>query len=189
MLACVDVDYRGDEGPAVASCVVWEGWDSHDIHEERAAATPRVSPYTPGRLYERELPCLLRVLSEVEAPLEAILVDGHVWLDDRGRPGLGAYLYDALEKKIPVIGIAKNPFGGFRGERCVLRGQSQRPLFITAVGIDVDVAAEGVRRMHGAHRVPSLLTRADQLCRGMKRGPASTLSLFAWAAPRMRGAR
>jgi hypothetical protein len=33
------------------------------------------------------------------------------------------------------------------------------------VGIDVDVAAESVRRMHGAHRMPSLLTRADQLCR------------------------
>ena len=165
MLACVDVDYQGDEGPAVASCVVCEDWDSREIREERVVVIPRVAPYTAGRFYQRELPCILRALSEVRTPLDAIVVDGHVWLDDEGRPGLGAHLHAALQGRIPVIGIAKSPFGDFRGQRCVRRGQSQRPLFVTAAGIDVDVAAECVRQMHGAHRIPSLLTRADQLCR------------------------
>ena len=165
MLACVDVDYRGDEGPAVASCVVYEDWDSSESHEERVAVIPRVAPYTPGQFYQRELPCILQVLDKVHTPLDTILVDGHVWLDDEGTPGLGAHLYCALEKQTPVIGIAKNPFGDSHGQRRVLRGQSHRPLFVTAAGIDVDVAAQSVRRMHGAHRMPSLLTRADQLCR------------------------
>jgi len=165
MLACVDVDYRGDEGPAVASCVVTEDWDSSESREEHVAVIPRVAPYTPGQFYQRELPCILLVLEKVQTPLDAILVDGHVWLDDEGTPGLGAHLYGALEEQIPVIGIAKNPFGDSHGQRRVLRGQSHKPLFVTAAGIDVDVAAESVRRMHGAHRIPSLLTWADQLCR------------------------
>lgn len=165
MLACVDVDYRGDEGPAVTSCVVYEDWDSSESVEERVVVIPRVAPYTPGQFYQRELPCILQVLDEVQTPIDAILVDGHVWLDDEGTPGLGAHLHRALEERIPVIGIAKNPFGDFHGQRRVLRGQSHKPLFVTAAGIDVDVAAERVRRMHGVHRIPSLLTRADRLCR------------------------
>jgi deoxyribonuclease V len=167
MLACVDVDYRGDEGPAVASCVVYEDWDSNESHEERVVVIPEVAPYAPGQFYQRELPCILQVLDEVHSPLDAILVDGHVWLDDERRPGLGAHLHRALEGKIPVIGIAKNPFGDFHGQRRVLRGKSYKPLLVTAAGIDVDVAAESVRRMPGAHRIPSLLARADQLCRRM----------------------
>lgn len=165
MLACVDVDYRGLQGPAVASCVVYEDWDSSESREERVAVIPRVAPYTPGQFYQRELPCILLVLEKVQTPLDAILVDGHVWLDDEGTPGLGAHLYRALEEQIPVIGIAKNPFGDSPGQRRVIRGQSHKPLFVTAAGIDVDVAAQSVRRMHGAHRIPSLLTCADQLCR------------------------
>jgi len=165
MLACVDVHYRGDEGPAVASCVVYEDWTSAESHEERVTVVPRVAPYAPGRFYERGLPCIVQVLDEVKAPLDAIVVDGHVWLDDEGTLGLGAHLHRALEERIPVIGIAKNPFGDFRGQRRVLRGRSDRPLFATAAGMDVDIAAERVRVMHGAHRISSLLARADQLCR------------------------
>ncbi len=165
MLACVDVDYRGDQGPAVASCVVYEDWDSSESHEERVAVIPRVAPYVPGQFYQRELPCVLQVLDQVQTPLDAILVDGHVWLDDAGTPGLGAHLYRALEERIPVIGIAKNPFGDFHGQKRVFRGRSKRPLFVTAAGMKVEVAANSVRRMHGAHRIPSLLTRADQICR------------------------
>jgi deoxyribonuclease V len=165
MLGCVDVDYRGDQGPAVASCVVYEDWDSSESREERVAVIPQVAPYGPGQFYQRELPCLLQVLDQVQMPLDAILVDGHVWLDDAGTPGLGAHLYRALEERTPVIGIAKNPFGDFHGQRRVLRGQSKRPLFVTAAGMEVELAATNVRRMHGAHRLPSLLTRADQLSR------------------------
>jgi deoxyribonuclease V len=165
VLACVDVDYRGDEGPAVASCVVFEDWKSRDSHEECVALIPEVAPYAAGQFYRRELPCILEVLDEVQSPLHAIIVDGHVLLDDAGTSGLGGHLHRALEARIPVIGVAKNPFGEFRGQRQVLRGESHKPLFVTAAGIEIEVAAGGVRCMHGAHRIPSLLTRADQLCR------------------------
>ncbi|MDH3201164.1 MAG: hypothetical protein OEM15_09745 [Myxococcales bacterium] len=116
MLACVDVDYQGDEGPAIASCVVYKDWDSSESHEERFAFILRVAPYAPGQFHERELPCIL---------------------------------HRALNEEIHVIGIAKNPFGDFHGQRRVLRGRSHKPLFVTAAGMDVDVAAESVRRMNG----------------------------------------
>ena len=50
--------------------------------------------------------------------------------------------------------------------RPVLRGDSSRPLFVTAAGMNPHGAAELVRGMHGPHRVPTLLKRADQLARG-----------------------
>lgn len=165
MLACVDVDYQGEQGPAIASCVVYDHWDSSESHEECVVILPRVAPYRPGRFYERELPCILKVLEEVRAQVGVIVVDGYVWLDEQGTPGLGARLHRALRGRTAVIGVAKNPFGVYQGQRRVVRGESQKPLFITGMGIDVDVAARCVQRMHGAHRVPTLLRRADQLCR------------------------
>jgi len=47
----------------------------------------------------------------------------------------------------------------------VRRGESGSPLFVTAVGIDVALAAQEVRRMHGPYRVPTLLRAVDQLAR------------------------
>ncbi len=38
------------------------------------------------------------------------VIDGYVWLDDQGKKGLGARLYDALDAQIPVIGVAKTLF-------------------------------------------------------------------------------
>jgi deoxyribonuclease V len=46
-----------------------------------------------------------------------------------------------------------------------LRGDSSRPLYVTALGVDVETAAEDVRRMHGRFRLPTMLKRADRLCR------------------------
>ena len=48
----------------------------------------------------------------------------------------------------------------------VLRGESLRPLFVSAAGMDHARAAALVQGMHGAYRVPTLLKRADQLARG-----------------------
>jgi deoxyribonuclease V len=47
----------------------------------------------------------------------------------------------------------------------VLRGASTKPLLITAAGMPEAQAAEHVREMHGAFRIPTLLRRVDQLCR------------------------
>jgi deoxyribonuclease V len=109
------------------------------------------------------LPHLLKVLAEVREPLEAVVIDGYVWLGEE-KAGLGAHLYEALGRSVPVIGVAKTAFHSSLAVP-VLRGQSQRPLFVTAVGVDASAAAECVRRMHGPSRIPTLLNRVDRLCR------------------------
>jgi deoxyribonuclease V len=161
MLACVDVDYR-DEG-AVAACLLFGAWT--DAVERRAFVTriAEVAPYVPGSFYQRELPCILQVLALVDVELRTIVIDGYVFLDEAGTPGLGAHLH--LATRVPVIGVAKTAFRGSSHAARVLRGKSTKPLYVTAVGIDAHEAAGSIRSMHGAHRVPTLLARVDRLCR------------------------
>jgi deoxyribonuclease V len=47
----------------------------------------------------------------------------------------------------------------------VFRGGSGSPLFVTAVGVDAAEAVRDIKRMHGAHRVPTLLRLVDRLAR------------------------
>jgi deoxyribonuclease V len=162
VLACVDVDYRDTE--AVAAGVLFRAWPDGDSAADLVRRIPGVAPYEPGQFYKRELPCLLAVLGSAPAPPELVVVDGYVWLAD-GRPGLGGHLYEALGAAVPVVGVAKTRFLSATAAREVLRGDSRRPLYVTAAGVDVERAAEFVRSMHGAHRVPTLLKRVDQLCR------------------------
>jgi deoxyribonuclease V len=160
----VDVHYENARGRA--ACVVARAWEDAVGCEERVIGISEVSPYKPGAFFERELPCIVRALSLVRAVLGAVIVDGYVDLDANGAPGLGAHLHEHLARSIPVIGVAKSTFRGSDFARKVLRGASQSPLFVTARGIPIDDAARFVQNMHGAHRVPTLVTRADQLARG-----------------------
>ncbi|QDF08485.1 endonuclease V [Myxococcus xanthus] len=162
MLACVDVDYRPEL--TVAACVLFRNWtDGHEA-SHLVEHGPAAEPYEPGQFYRRELPHLLRVLARVEVPLEAIIVDGYVWLGE-DRPGLGAHLYEALNREVPVIGVAKTAYVTTGPSVPVLRGKSLRPLFVGAAGMDAATAAEHIRRMHGASRTPTMLNRVDRLCR------------------------
>jgi deoxyribonuclease V len=63
------------------------------------------------------------------------------------------------------VGVAKRPFHAATRAIDVLRGESAQALSVTAIGMDVAAAAEHVRSMHGAHRIPTLLKRTDRLCR------------------------
>jgi deoxyribonuclease V len=162
--ACVDVDYRGDD--AVAGCVLFRDWADAAPAGQLAHWVRGVQAYVPGEFYRRELPCLLAVLADVAEPLELVLVDGYVWLEDEARPGLGAHLYEALGRRVGVVGVAKTRFAAARLAVPVVRGHgATRPLFVTAAGMDVREAALAVRRMHGAHRLPTLLKAVDSLCR------------------------
>lgn len=163
MLACTDVHYQ--ERSAVAACVLFHQWGDASAARELRAEIDEVEAYKPGEFFRRELPCILRVIEGVKAPLEAIVIDGYVWLDGASRPGLGAHLYAALGEKVPVIGVAKTQFRGAGAFVTVLRGDSKRPLFVTAAGIPVNTAAGFVRAMHGEHRIPTLLKAVDRLCR------------------------
>jgi deoxyribonuclease V len=162
MITCLDVDYRDTEG--FAAGIVFRDWSDAKATDERVVRVAGVQPYEAGQFFRRELPCLLAVL-RVLPPVETVIVDGYVWLDGPSKPGLGAHLYQALDERVAVIGVAKTKFRGAHGVREVTRGASKRPLFVTAAGMEPEVAADFVRCMHGNYRIPTLLVRVDYLCR------------------------
>lgn len=171
LLLALDVCYERDGG-ALAAGVGFETWDAAAPAAEFDVRIETTHAYEPGAFYKRELPCLLRAIEAFRAlPLaegrviECIVVDGYVDLDANGRPGLGRHLYDALESRIAVVGVAKTAFAGIGPAHEVLRGASARPLFVTAAGLDLEAAKRAVLSMHGPHRIPTLLNRVDRLSR------------------------
>jgi deoxyribonuclease V len=161
MYACVDVDYRPTA--AVAACLLFADFADADAARTLIATLPAAAPYEPGQFYRRELPCLLQILQLVSEPLQAVVIDGYVWLGEHGAPGLGARLHEAIG--VPVIGVAKTAFLGSAQAVAVYRGGSAKPLHVSAVGIPAAAAAQAVQRMHGPHRLPTLLKLVDRLCR------------------------
>ena len=164
MIGIADVHYT--DRSARAALIVAETWTSPAAIEKSVSELTDVAEYEPGAFYERELPCLTKVLEQCRIPLQAIVVDGYVWLDGDGRKGLGARLFDVLEGRCPVIGVAKTRFQGAPAIE-VRRGTSQQPLFVTAIGTNPDEAAVQIQRMHGEFRIPTLLKLCDQLARGI----------------------
>ena len=163
MIACFDVHYLAD-GRAAAAAVLFAAYsDARPAAEYTCLVAAPVADYVPGRFYRRELPCILTLLEQIVVPLEEIIVDGYVMLGD-GQPGLGQRLFAAIGGGIAVIGVAKSRFKGASGAE-VLRGRSLRPLYVTAAGLAEAQAAERIRGMHGAHRLPTLLKRVDLLAK------------------------
>ncbi|WP_020474136.1 endonuclease V [Zavarzinella formosa] len=163
MIACLDVQYTDDR--VLAACVVFRGWKAEKPLTETVVAIEGVAAYEPGQFYRRELPCLLRALEGISPDI--IIVDGYVWLGGEDHPGLGAHLYEAWGRRAVVVGVAKTRFHSATLAVPVCRGESRSPLYVTAVGMDANQAAECVAGMNGPYRVPNLLKRVDQLCRGM----------------------
>lgn len=142
------------------------GWDASASLSEFTHRAGPAADYEPGEFYKRELPLLLSVLGMLPRKPEIIVIDGYVWLGVEDRKGLGAHLHAALGGASAVIGIAKSKFHGasyWAAE--VRRGSSDSPLFITAAGVSADDAVSSVKRMHGEHRIPTLVGRADRLAR------------------------
>jgi deoxyribonuclease V len=163
-IACVDAAYS--HASASAACVLFSTW--RDDTPQRTLTSRQGAPaaYEPGSFYKRELPLLLAVLKGVERLPAMIIIDGYVWLDADHGPGLGAILHEALDKRVPVVGVAKSTFGDAGSWSIpVVRGVSRRPLFVSAAGIDVEEAAKGVQAMHGPHRIPTLLKLVDRAAR------------------------
>jgi deoxyribonuclease V len=167
------LDAAYDQSQAQAACVIFKSWTDEKPKGLVTAGVASPESYEPGAFYKRELPVLLAVLGRVAEPIAAIVVDGYVWLDALGKLGLGARLHEALERKIPVIGVAKTQFQGDSWSAEVKRGTSQRPLYVTAAGMDVDEAASAIRSMHGKHRIPTLLRHVDQAARGAIKQPGA----------------
>jgi deoxyribonuclease V len=161
-LCAIDVYYQGTG--ALAAAVTFDEWTDASPAQEITVEISDVADYEPGRFYLRELPCILAVLGKLPQPPRMVVVDGYVWLRE-GEPGLGFHLYEALQKAVPVVGVAKTAFDGSSHAEPVTRGKSARPLFITAAGIDAAGAAAHIASMHGEHRLPTLLKAVDLLCR------------------------
>jgi len=166
MILAIDVYYfeNETENKAKSVCIAFDDWQNPSPSNTYIEMLTEVEAYVPGEFYKRELPCILAVLNQVNlSQVTTIIVDGFVILDDEGKHGLGGYLHETLDKKIPIIGVAKRGFHkNKRNVREVLRGESQNPLFVTAIGIDLDEAAQKIKEMHGIYRFPSLLKILDQ---------------------------
>lgn len=164
MILAADVHYR-DAG-ARAAGVLFADWADPEPAATLSVELAEVAEYLPGEFHRRELPCIAALLARLPAAPDCIVVDGHVWLDGAGRPGLGAHLWQALQRRVAVVGVAKTRFAGTPAAAELRRGASARPLYVTAAGLDPALAHAAVARMHGAHRLPDLLKRADRLARG-----------------------
>jgi deoxyribonuclease V len=162
LIMALDAAYG--ETCAAAACVMFTDWEDAEAAATFAQVAPVAAAYEPGAFYNRELPLLLQLISLAPAP-KAIIIDGYVWLGGDGRPGLGAHLYEALGEGAPVIGVAKTQFRGDDWSAQIRRGESAAPLFITATGMPLPEAADNIRRMHGAHRLPTHLKSADRFAR------------------------
>ena len=163
MNAVLDACYRAER--AVAACVVFDRWEDGAPQDCFHVETPIAAAYRPGRFYERELPVLMALLHRAGQSFETILIDGYVHLAPEAGKGLGLHLFDALAGASTVIGVAKNPLRLAARFALVWRGRSRRPLFVSAAGCPARQAAAHVARMHGPHRIPTLLRLADQQAR------------------------
>lgn len=163
MIVTIDVHYKENTAKAVAALI--QNWGDAAAVQHVIRYIDSVEEYVPGAFYKRELPCIMEVLKQVDlTQVDYIVIDGFVVLDDAGKPGLGAYVYESIQPKVPVIGVAKSNFHqNLRNVIPVLRGESNNPLYVTAVGINVQEAAGFVKSMHGEFRLPTVLKELDRV--------------------------
>ncbi len=162
MIVAIDVHYRENRAKVVAA--LFHNWEASVAENHVITYVEDVEEYVPGAFYKRELPCILAVLAEVDLDqVNVIVLDGFVFLDDEGKPGLGGHLYEHLRHQVPIIGVAKTRFHqNTRHVAEVNRGDSTKPLFITAIGIDLANAADHIRNMTGSFRMPDILQVLDR---------------------------
>ena len=163
MILAIDVYYIGDRANVVG--VLFDEWTQSEPSKIISIVVDGIAEYEPGNFYKRELPCILELLKEVkDYTITCIVVDGYVFLDDKGKKGLGYYLYEALDSRIPIIGVAKSYFAGNNSIE-VCRGESKKPLYVTSIGVDQRESAHFIETMYGEFRMPTLLKILDTATR------------------------
>lgn len=170
MKLAVDVHYSRNS--ARAAGVAFEKWSDPAPLLTLTVSTPIMAEYVPGSLYLRELPPILSLIHKLRKDEgiwpEYIVIDGYVWLTSRRLPGLGLHLHQQLAQqpgpRPRVIGVAKNPYKDTPAPT-LFRGGSKKPLFITAAGVNEQMAVAFIASMHGRSRIPDLLKLADSLSR------------------------
>lgn len=169
MMLAVDVSYRQDA--AIVAGVLFSDWTAAEPLNDLVIPCMVPENYIPGHFYRRELPCIAALLEHILEKITCILIDGFVHLGRTEAPGLGIYLYEMLEEKVAVIGVAKTPFKDTPEHCALLRGASKKPLYITSAGMNPAQAKFLIKSMHGRYRIPTLLKYADRLS---KRAPPGT---------------
>jgi deoxyribonuclease V len=163
MILAVDVHYSNDQ--AFVAAVSFDTWAASVPANTYEANLKTEAEYVPGQFYKRELPCIFKLLNENALSPEIIVIDGFVFLDKQRKPGLGMHLYTALNGRSRIIGVAKTMFAGIDEDSKLYRGTSERPLFVTAAGMEIEEAKQHIRAMHGDNRIPVLLKSVDRMCR------------------------
>ncbi|KQB42360.1 endonuclease V [Flavobacterium aquidurense] len=163
MILAFDTYYFDEKAKTV--CLEFEEWNESKNFKIHTEIIDNIEEYVPGEFYKRELPCIISLLNKIDLKnIEAIVVDGFVYLDDEKKYGLGGRLYEKLNSEIPIIGVAKTNFAAIeKNKRALVRGDSKKPLFITSIGIELDDAFEKVASMAGEFRFPTLLKELDRL--------------------------
>lgn len=163
-IAILDVAYAADA--AGLACVLADSWTAPTAATEISQSLACMpAEYVPGEFYRRELPLLRALIDDLVPRPSTLVIDGYVWLGGVDAPGLGARLFEALHSATPVVGVAKTRYRGDTWSEQVYRGDSRRPLYVTAAGVEPAKAAQLVSSMHGSHRIPTLLQEADRLAR------------------------
>lgn len=163
MIVCLDVHY--DDHSALAAPIVFHGWEDETSVDQYIVKVNDVGDYRPGRFYERELKPLSELHPLIKYPVRYYIIDAYCHLSEDRPPGLGVYLQELLPAESVVIGVAKNRYRDTSHAIELLRGGSERPLFVTSIGIDYQCAANHVKSMAGEHRIPTLLKMVDSLSR------------------------
>ena len=163
MIACFDVHYQ--DGSANAAAILFDDWASDQPSDQLLVRSENVAEYQAGSFYQRELGPLRSVIEQIAYPVHTFVIDAYCHLSESGAPGLGAYLHETLPGNSVVIGVAKNRFRDTNHAIELLRGGSDRPLFVSSIGINYSTAVEHIRSMAGPHRLPTLLKAVDRLCR------------------------
>lgn len=166
MIYCFDTYYG--KGYANTAVIGIEDWDSAQPTFELNEIINEIHDYESGAFYKRELPCLLSIINKINLnySTDILVIDGYVVLSDDGKLGLGGYLYNELKQEIPVIGVAKNNFFPLdKLKKEIYRGESKKPLYITSLGIELELASQLILNMEGKFRIPTILKLADQRCR------------------------
>lgn len=162
MILAIDVHYKESYAKAVGVLFDWEDESPREII---TTIVKEVAEYEPGQFYKRELPCILELMKQIDLEkVDCIIVDGHVYVDNDKKLGLGGHLYQSLHEKIPIIGVAKKSF--INTEKVsfpIFRGESKVPLYVSSIGIGTDTVVEKVQNMYGNFRIPNILKFLDSL--------------------------
>ena len=163
MILAVDACYQ--ENQARVAGVLFADWRSSAPLNVCHSRVDGVGGYVPGEFYKRELPGIISLMGEHRLSPSTIVIDGYVYLDGVSKPGLGKHLFDELNGRVSVVGVAKNALAGISRRYAIFRGGSLRPLYVTAEGVALEQAKACITGMHGNHRIPTLLKQVDQACR------------------------